>query len=141
MTLSVGNFYCKTCEITFKGEYKPQQRPRKSCPKCHKMADMSTKNKIIKKKKSIPPLKTNTTFIDDPDELLLSVSMRELNKPDPDPRWGNLLIAVRKEQLGTSKKEGNIRSQFKSMNIEDIARIISEKGKGTSQESASKGSS
>lgn len=45
MTLSVSNFFCKTCEIDFKGEYKPQQRPRKSCPKCHKMCEITKSNK------------------------------------------------------------------------------------------------
>lgn len=44
MTLSVSNFFCKDCKITFEGEYKPQQRPRKSCPKCHKMCEI-TKSK------------------------------------------------------------------------------------------------
>lgn len=47
MTLTVinptGSFYCKKCEITFNATYKPQQRPRKSCPGCHKMAGMTVK--------------------------------------------------------------------------------------------------
>jgi len=142
MTLSVGKFYCKTCKITFEGEYKPQQRPRKSCPKCHKMADMSTnKKEILKKKKQSKAVSTSLEFIDDPDELLMSVAMRELNRPGPDPRWASILISVRKENIGKSKKEGNIRSKFKSLNIKDIAQIISQKEKNTSPESASKGSS
>ena len=45
MTLTVsnpsGSFHCKKCEIVFNGEYKPQQRPRKSCPKCHKMVGLT----------------------------------------------------------------------------------------------------
>ena len=45
MTLTVsnptGSFYCKKCKILFEGEYKPQQRPRKSCPGCHSMAGMA----------------------------------------------------------------------------------------------------
>lgn len=44
MTLSSGTFSCKKCDITFKGDYKPQTRPRKSCPKCHKMSDLAVKN-------------------------------------------------------------------------------------------------
>ena len=44
MTLSVSNFSCKKCKITFEGEYKPQQRPRKSCPKWHRMCEI-TKSK------------------------------------------------------------------------------------------------
>jgi len=92
------------------------------------------KQSIKNKTKSIPPQNTPLSFIDDPDELLLSVSMRELNKPDPDPRWANTLIAVRKEKIGLSKKEGNIQSKFKSMNIKDIVQIISsQKEKNTLQ--------
>lgn len=87
----------------------------------------SKKKKIIKKVQghSSPP--RTDDYIDDPDELLMSVSTRELNKPDPDPRWASILISVRKENIGKSKREGKIRSKFKSMNIKDIAKILSEK--------------
>ena len=51
MTLSVSDFFCKPCKITFSGEYKPQERPRKSCPKCHKMADMAVKKNTNSKQK------------------------------------------------------------------------------------------
>lgn len=43
MSLAVSNFYCKKCKILFEGKYKPQQRPRKACPNCHKMCEMSRK--------------------------------------------------------------------------------------------------
>jgi len=47
MTLTVidptGSFTCKKCKLTFEATYKPQQRPRKSCPKCHKMVGMTVK--------------------------------------------------------------------------------------------------
>lgn len=135
LTLSTGSFTCKKCEVTFNGTYKAQQRPRKSCPKCHKMVGMTVS---LKKKKSvnnsqgkvIPPKSPSQDFIDDPDELLMSVSTRELNKEDPDPRWASILISVRKENIGKSKREGDIRSQFRSMEIKDIAKIISGKQKG-----------
>ena len=45
MTLSVSNFSCKKCKVIFEGEYKPQQRPRKSCPKCHKMCEITKSKK------------------------------------------------------------------------------------------------
>ena len=56
MTLTVidpvGSFSCKKCKLTFEGTYKPQQRPRKSCPSCHKMCGMtvvkSSKNRSTK---------------------------------------------------------------------------------------------
>ena len=49
--LPSGSFHCKKCEIIFNGDYNPQQRPRKSCPKCHKMAGL-TVTKASKKTKS-----------------------------------------------------------------------------------------
>ena len=38
-------------------------------------------------------------FIDDPDELLMSVAVRELNKANPDPRWASILINCKKENI------------------------------------------
>ena len=56
MTLTVvnptGSFTCKKCKLTFEATYKPQQRPRKSCPKCHKMVGMTV----------IKSLKTKSTY-------------------------------------------------------------------------------
>lgn len=80
---------------------------------------------------SQPPYEN--TFIDDPDELLMSVSIRELNRPNPDPRWASILITTRKENIGQSKKEGKIRSKFMSMNIKEVARISARKLTSTSQ--------
>ena len=108
-------------------------RPRLTCTRCKTRFYFKTqetpKKKIIEK---ITKSNQNThfnppRFIDDPDELLMSVAVRELNKPNPDPRWANVLITTRKENIGQSKKEGKIRSQFKSMNIKDIAKISSGK--------------
>ena len=84
----------------------------------------ATKKKQRKKEISInPPKTTKTPFIDDPDELLMSVSTRELNRPNPDPRWASILISVRKENIGKSKKEGDIQSKFKSMDIKELVKI------------------
>lgn len=91
-------------------------------------------NGKIPKSTTNPPQTQEISFIDDPDELLHSVSIRELNKANPDPRWASILISVRKENIGKSIKEGNIQSKFKSMNIKDIVQIISsQKEKNTSQ--------
>lgn len=109
-----------------------------------KIVSKNVSPKVSKKKISIPPQDTTReapTYIDDPDELLLSVAVRELNRPNPDPRWANVLITTRKENIGISKKEGNIRSKFKSMNIKDIATILSTKQKDTSQKPGLKESS
>ena len=102
-------------------------------------SDISPKQKITKSNNKPP---TNPpSFIDDPDELLMSVAVRELNKSNPDPRWANVLITTRKANIGQSTKEGKIRSRFKSMNIKDIAKILSEKPQGISQKQDLKESS
>ena len=46
----------------------------------------------------------STDFIDDPDELLYSVSIRELNREQPDPRWANILLSCR-EKIHKTKKQ------------------------------------
>ena len=124
--MTIGYFYCNICDIKFKGEYKAQQRPRRSCPTCHKSCDL-TKNKVKTKSISSQNTTQEHRFIDDPDELLLSVSMRELNKENPDPRWANVLITTRRENIGLSKKEGNIQSKFKSMSIKEVSKILARK--------------
>ena len=55
-------------------------------------------NSTQKQSISDPPQET-TGFIDDPNELLMSVAVRELNKPNPDPRWANILISCKKENI------------------------------------------
>lgn len=152
LTLPVGSFTCKKCEVTFNGEYKPQQRPRKSCPKCHKMVGMTVSVKKNKRQEKVipPPQPPSQDFIDAPDELLMDLSMNVLNRQRydllkngtiPTNQWASILISVRKENIGKSKKEGNLQSQFKSMTVADIAKIISQKPKSTSQEQDLKESS
>ena len=104
MTKTQKDYYCRVCDLTFKDDYNPNvQRPRRACPKCHKVVD-------IKKKNNIPPRNVIDTqlervtsspslIIDDPDELLFSVAIRELNKENPDPRWANILISCKKENI------------------------------------------
>ena len=129
---------CPKCnhEFLFKTKAK---RPRPHCPECNNwfyIPEQNTQNtqkkKIIKKVQNSANFDTSI-FIDDPDELLMSVAVRELNKSNPDPRWANVLITTRKENIGQSTKEGKIRSRFKSMNIKNIAKILSGKPLDTSQ--------
>ena len=61
LTLLKANFYCKKCNIIFEGEYKPQQRPRKSCPKCHNMRDLTQKKIIPKSNNKRSSHNTTTT--------------------------------------------------------------------------------
>jgi len=66
MTLTVidpvGSFSCKKCKLTFEASYKPQQRPRKSCPSCHKMCGMTVnkKEKTQSTKNLISPQEGNS---------------------------------------------------------------------------------
>ncbi len=67
-----------------------------------------------------------TAFIDDPNELLLSTAIRELNKPNPDPRWANILISCKKEKITT---ESEVIDQFKQQTTQTLVNIL----KGFSQ--------
>ena len=125
LTLSTGSFTCKKCEVTFNGTYKPQQRPRKSCPKCHNMVGMTV---IIKKKIKKAHDQNSANFdtsniIDDPNELLMSNAVRALNKQDPDVKWGNLLYNILKEtkQLEAPNKEKvEVQSKLKQYSTTDL---------------------
>ena len=74
------------------------------------ISDISSKKRSssIKGKTTIPPLLTpdgeDHPYIDDPDELLLSVSKRMLNMANPDPRWATILLNCKKEKI-TDKNE------------------------------------
>lgn len=118
---------CKHKEV-YEGQAK---RPRIHCEECkhrYYITTQKTQKDVIKKTHDQKPaIFDSNNFIDDPDELLMSVAVRELNRPNPDPRWANVLITTRKENIGQSKKEGQIRSKFKSLNIKDIAKISSRK--------------
>jgi len=96
MTLTVvdptGSFTCKKCKLTFEATYKPQQRPRKSCPKCHNMVGMtvkkssktsSTKKRILPQEggTSHTPLTTRLTS-DDLEKRLISALEQQPNNPN-----------------------------------------------------------
>ena len=137
--MTKGYFYCNKCDITWSSEYKPQQRPRRSCPTCHKSCDLKTTNGVHisgsplielgqldhKPSNGFSPLKSNSippTFIDDPDELLLSVAIRELNKPNPDPRWATILLNCKKENISTTSE---VIDQFKQLSTQGLVNILS----------------
>ena len=90
---------------------------------------VATHNNKRRKSLSIPPKNTAQEvlrFIDNPDELLLSTAIRELNKPNPDPRWATILINCKKEKI-TTKTE--VIDQFKQLSIQARVNIL----KGLSQ--------
>ena len=77
-------------------------------------------NDKIKKSnlKSQPP----TDFIDDPNELLMSVAIRELNRANPDPRWASILISCKKENI-SNKSE--VLDQFNQLPTQALVNLLS----------------
>lgn len=61
-------------------------------------------------------------FIDDPDELLMSVAIRELNKAKPDPRWASILINCKKENI-TNKNL--VLEEFKQLPTKALVSLLS----------------
>lgn len=53
-----------------------------------------SKTKSTQKPSISDPPRDEMRFVDDPNELLMSCSMRELNKPDPDVQWGRILLTL-----------------------------------------------
>ena len=116
--------YCTTCRqaLLYKVPKTLPQNPRLWCNSCKKQ--FSVKKYLNKTRKNstkdtsksnfVPPQTKITTpperaqtpspIIDDPDELLYSVAIRELNRAQPDPRWASILIQCRKE-IGKRKDE------------------------------------
>ena len=60
-------------------------------------------------------------IIDDPDELLMSVAIRMLNKPDPDPRWANILISCKKENINI---KGDDIESFRKLPNQVLAHLL-----------------
>ena len=83
-----------------------------------RMTKQNVKKKSTPEKESISPL----TFIDNPDELLLSTAIRELNKPNPDPRWATILINCKKERI--TAKRADI-EQFKTLPTRALVNLLS----------------
>lgn len=125
MTQTQKKYYCRVCDITFKAAYDPKvQRPRRACPKCHKVVDIKKNSK--KKNMPIPPQNSigkgetasPTQIIDNPNELLITTAIRELNKSSPDVRWATILLNIldKSKQLEIKTQEG-VMDKYKRMDI------------------------
>ena len=78
-------------------------------------------------KKSIPPQNTAQeapTLIDDPNELLMSTAMRELNKANPEVRWANVLLQLldKTKQL-EAKSKSEVQSKLKQYSITELIEL------------------
>ena len=87
-----------------------------------KTSKQKTNNKKNRASQPISPKLDTPQFIDDPDELLMSVAIRELNKPNPDSRWANILIACKKEKI-TNKT--NVMDQFRQLPTKALVTLLS----------------
>ena len=75
----------------------------------------------IPKSNNKPPQTQESIFIDDPDELLISVAIRELNKSNPDPRWASILINCKKEKITI---QGDAAEQFKNLPTQALVALL-----------------
>ena len=96
-------------------------------------------NKPSKQKKThasgsaVKPSTTLPLNIDDPDELLYSVAIRELNKATPDPRWATILIQCRKE---IGKRKSEVIDTLQKLPTKQLTEMLkSQSGKYSRQES------
>ncbi len=75
------------------------------------------------------PSHPHLKIIDDPDELLYSVAIRELNKTTPDPRWATILIQCRKE---IGKRTGEVLDQLQKLPTKALVEMLKkESGKSS----------
>ena len=84
--------------------------------------NIAKKSNIPKKKSShfSAPPQGNTGFIDDPDELLYSVAIRELNKPNPNPQWARVLIEARQK----IKQKDELVDTLQKSSIKELTEIL-----------------
>ena len=116
-----------------------QKNPRIYCDQCKKQFPVGKYlHKKSKKSNFVPPQTKITTpperaqtpspIIDDPDELLYSVAIRELNRAQPDPRWASILIQCRKE---IGKRKNEMIDQLQKLPTKQLVEIL-EKQSGQS---------
>ncbi len=113
---------CSECKTRF---YIKTQKTQSTQPSINTGGNAPKEVLLVSPPLSIPPQNTTKEapqFIDDPDELLMSVAIRELNKPNPDSRWANILIACKKEKI-TNKS--NVIDQFKQLPTKALVNLLS----------------
>lgn len=121
--------YCGNNQI-YQPRKEPPKIPHTKCKECKREFNFEVNNPkktIIEKAskkdqghKFTPPVESD--FIDDPDELLLSVAIRELNRANPDPRWASILINCKKENISNKEK---VLDQFKQLPTQALVNLLS----------------
>ena len=92
------------------GQVDKKKKPRGSTQRGN--ADYSSSN--------APPSHPHA-FIDDPDELLMSVAKRMLNMPNPDPRWATILINCLKENI---QDKNEVSEQLRNVPTQSLVNIL-----------------
>jgi len=124
-------------------EYKPRKpfdwskRHKTACKKCSINFDVSKdlvvvgeseekkgEKETITLAKGKPSNVVNTDLIDDPNELLMSCAMRELNKSNPEVRWANILLQLldKTKQL-EAKSKSDVQSQLKQYSTSELIEL------------------
>ena len=82
------------------------------------------KKKTITLGQGKPSNVVNTDLIDDPNELLMSCAMRELNKSNPEVRWANILLQLldKTKQL-EAKSKSDVQSQLKQYSTSELIEL------------------
>ena len=128
--------YCGNNQV-YQPRKGPPKQPHTKCKECKREfnfevndPDKTIIEKVSKTKKPsqsyIPP---ENDFIDDPDELLMSVAIRELNRANPDPRWASILINCKKENI--TNKGADIES-FRQLPNQVLANLLNKSKQTTS---------
>ena len=123
--------HCNKCDKIniYKIPDKIPPRPRMNCIKCGhrfdvKIGQVGHKKPKIESSSGSNSQHSSSIILDDPDELLYSVAIRELNKKNPDPRWANILINCRKENINI---KGDVLEQFKQLPTQALVSLLSKK--------------
>lgn len=140
MPYEVSCTHCGSTQIYKPRKDKIPKKPHTTCKKCskdfninfetsEKISKVPKNNKSTVKNKKAPstPHRTDDNkIIEDPNELLMSVAVRELNKQEPNVRWATILVNILKEtkQLeAISIAKSEVQSKLKQYSTEDLIRL------------------
>lgn len=139
MKYEVSCGFCRHTQIYSPRGTKVPKKPHTNCKKCGKDFSIHietsdpipkvpeiTKSALLKDKGQKSAVFDDSKFIDDPNELLMSDAIRELNKEHPDVRWATILVNILKEtkQLeAVNKDREEVQSKLKQYSTEDLVKL------------------
>ena len=137
MKYEVACTFCGHNQIYSPRSEKIPKKPHTTCKSCNKdfSIDISisenvpripknTKPTLLKNKDQKPAIFDTPNFITDPNELLMSCAMRELNKSNPEVRWATILLNVldKTKQLQT-KTSSDTLSKLKQYSTQEMINL------------------